>query len=160
MTLKNCATLGTCLIVLACIGCGPSGPEIAGVEGTVTMDGAPLPDASVVFVPENGRPAGATTDSSGHYVLTFTEGREGAMLGKNKVRISTQRDPSETPDGDPIPAKPETIPMRYNANTELEFTVEAGKKNIADFALESGGEVGAADTLVQESQEAGKTTKE
>ena len=145
MYLKYCVVLGTCLLVLACLGCGPGGPAIESVEGTVTLDGKPLPNASVVFVPENGRPAGATTDSQGHYVLTFTEGRQGAMLGKHKVRISTASDPSETPDGEPIPGTPETIPMKYNAQTELEFTVEAGKKNTADFDLSSEGEIAEQD---------------
>ena len=76
---------------LALSGCGEDGPELGRVEGTVTMDGKPLPNASVVFVPENGRPAGATTDAQGKYVLNFTAGREGALLGKNTVRISTSR---------------------------------------------------------------------
>ena len=153
MDVKNSVVLGGCLLALTCLGCGSGGPEIAGVEGTVTMDGAPLANASVVFVPENGRPGGASTDAQGKYVLTFTEGREGAMLGKNRVRISTAADPSETPDGQPIPAHPETVPMKYNAQTTLEFTVEAGKQNIANFDLESGGELGEPDSLVEESLE-------
>jgi hypothetical protein len=41
----------------------PGGPEIASVEGTVTMDGNPLPNASVVFIPPAGRPAGARTNA-------------------------------------------------------------------------------------------------
>ncbi len=145
MYVKNCVVLGACVLALACLGCGESGPEIAPVEGTITLDGKPLANASVVFVPENGRPAGGTTNSAGKYVLTFSEGREGAMPGKNKVRISTARDPSETPEGEPIPAAPETIPMRYNAQTELEFPVEPGKKNIANFNLTSEGDIAARD---------------
>ena len=145
MYLKNCVVFGACLLVLACLGCTPTGPAIEPVQGTVTLDGEPLANASVVFIPENGRPAGATTDSQGHYVLTFTEGREGATLGKHKVQIRTARDPSETPSGEPIPAVPETIPMKYNAQTELEFTVEAGKPNIANFDLSSEGELAPKD---------------
>lgn len=141
---KKCLVLGLCLLGLTCLGCD-SGPEIASVEGNVTMDGKPLPNASVIFVPEDGRPAGATTDDQGHYVLTFTEGRRGAVPGRNKVQISTARDPSETPAGEPIPAAPETVPMKYNAQTELEFTVEPGTKNVADFALTSEGDLAAAD---------------
>jgi hypothetical protein len=145
MYVKNGVVAGACLLALVCLGCGPGGPEIATVEGTVTLDGEPLPNASVVFVPEDGRPAGATTDAQGHYELTFTEGRQGAIVGKNKVRISTARDPSETPGGDPIPAVPETIPMKYNAQTELEFTVEPGQRNVADFDLTSEGDLAAPD---------------
>jgi hypothetical protein len=127
-------------------GCGPDGPEIARVEGTVTLDGSPLSHAAIVFIPENGRPAGATTDESGRYVLNFTEGRQGAMPGKHRVRVTTQRDAGETADGQPIPASAETIPMHYNANSQLEFTVESGKNNVANFDLKSGGAMPEADT--------------
>lgn len=125
-------------------GCGPSGPAIAEVEGTVMLDGKPLPMASVVFIPENGRPAGAITDENGHYVLNFTEGRQGAIPGKNKVIITTKRDPGKDADGNMLPASPETVPMKYNAQTELTFVVEDGKRNIADFKLDSEGPIAEA----------------
>lgn len=138
------------LVVLVCLsswGCS-GGADIARVSGTITMDGQPLADASVVFVPESGRPAGARTDEQGRYELNFTKGRRGAMLGKNRVLISTAADPSETPAGEPIPARKETVPARYNAASELEFTVEGGKRNIADFAITSEGELPIADDAV------------
>jgi hypothetical protein len=138
---KSCFVFGMSLAVLACLGCGSDGPDIATVEGTVTLDGKPLQNASVVFVPENGRPAGATTDESGHYELNFSGGRKGAIPGKNRIRISTLRDASESEDGTPIPAVAETIPMKYNAKTTLEFTVEPSKHNEANFELESKGEL-------------------
>ncbi len=46
-----------------------------------------------------------------------------------------------------MPGSSETVPMRYNAQTELEFQVEADKENIANFDLQSGGDMPAADTL-------------
>jgi hypothetical protein len=137
---------GSFVLSLVCLGCD-RGPEIASVEGTVTMDGKPLPNASVVFIPENGRPAGARTDERGHYVLEFTEGRQGAIPGKNWIRINTAAEASEAADGTPIPAQRETIPAKYNTQSALEFTVEAGKKNIANFDLDSKGPLPAADTL-------------
>ena len=141
MSLRQVFLCATILIPsVACLGCGDSGPAIEYVEGTVTMDGKPLKNATVVFVPQSGgRPAAAATDENGHYVLTFTEGRQGAMLGTNKIQISTLADPSETPEGDPIPAQPETVPVQYNAETTLTFEVKEGEKNIANFDLESGG---------------------
>jgi hypothetical protein len=126
---------------IACLGCGPGGPEIARVEGKITMDGKPLANAAVIFIPENGRPAGATTDSEGNYVLTFTEGRKGATPGKHRVRITTLRDASETPDGQPIPASPERVPAQYNNQSKLEFTVEPGKTNVANFDITSEGQL-------------------
>jgi hypothetical protein len=118
-------------------GCGSGGPDISYVSGRVTMDGKPLPNASVVFIPENGRPAGANTDEDGNYVLNFAQGRRGAIPGKNTIRITTLRDPYEGDDGKMVPGSPETIPSKYNASTTLEFTVEPRKRNVANFDLTS-----------------------
>ena len=111
------------------------------------MDGEPLTNASVVFAPESGRPAGAKTNDQGEYELNFTQGRQGAMLGKNRVMISTAADPSETEEGEPIPAQQETVPQRYNAASELEFTVE-DTRNVADFVLTSEGDLPAIDSII------------
>jgi hypothetical protein len=126
-------------------GCGPSGPEIAYVTGRVTIDGKPLPNATVLFVPENGRPAGAATDADGNYVLYFAQGRLGAIPGKSSVRITTQRDPTPGDDGKSIPGSKETVPARYNSNSTLEFVVEPKKKNVANFDLKSGGPIAASE---------------
>jgi len=138
------AALGLSFLTLFLLsaGCGPSGPEIASVSGRVTMDGKPLANATVVFIPENGRPAGASTDENGNYELNFSQGRRGAIPGKNTIRITTQRDP--TPGDETvksIPGSKETVPLRYNSASELEFTVEPKKKNIANFDLTSGGPI-------------------
>jgi len=138
--------------LMYCLGCD-SGPEIAYVEGTVTMDGQPLANATVVFIPEDGRPAGGRTDASGHYELTFTAGREGAIPGKNSIRISTYTEASEAEDGSPIPGQKETVPAKYNSQSELEFTVAPGTNNIADFALDSKGPLPAEDTLLTDKPE-------
>jgi hypothetical protein len=123
-------------------GCGSSGPEIASVSGHITMDGKPLPKATVVFTPENGRPAGARTDDNGNYVLNFTEGRRGAIPGPNTVQITTVRDPEQDENGKVVvPGSKETVPMEYNAASKLTFTVEPKKKNVANFDLKSGGKV-------------------
>lgn len=103
------------------------------------MDGKPLPNATVVFIPEGGRPAGASTDANGNYVLNFAQGRRGAIPGPNMIRISTQRDPTPGENGKAIPGSKETIPARYNTASELTFTVEPKKKNVANFDLKSGG---------------------
>lgn len=146
MFVKNMAVIA--ILAIWCTGCG-GGPDIASVEGTVKMDGKPLANASVVFSAQGARPAGAMTDENGHYVLTFTEGRQGAIPGKNRVMISTAADPSETEDGKPIPAKRETVPLIYNANTELVFLVKEGEKNIADFNISSEGELPEVDDMIE-----------
>jgi hypothetical protein len=123
-------------------GCGSKGPEIASVSGRVTMDDKPLAHATIVFSPENGRPAGARTDENGNYVLNFTEGRRGAIPGPNTVQITTVRDPEQDENGKVVrPGSKEIVPMEYNAASKLTFTVEPKKKNVANFDLKSGGKV-------------------
>ncbi|MFW6172061.1 MAG: carboxypeptidase-like regulatory domain-containing protein, partial [Planctomycetota bacterium] len=81
---------GLVLVSLFCLGCGDSGPERGYVEGTVTMDGEPLPDAVVTFQPEDtGRPSYGKTDENGHYELQYTSDKKGALVGMHRVTIST-----------------------------------------------------------------------
>lgn len=131
------------VLFLAVVGCSKS--DIASVEGTITFDGKPLAGASVIFTPPGGRPSGARTDAEGKYVLNYSGGRKGAIPGLNRIQISTRADPYEDIDGNRVAATKETIPAEYNAKTKLEFTVEEGKKNIANFDLKSGGPI-AKDT--------------
>ena len=80
-------------LVAVAAGCG--GEKLAPVSGVVTLDGAPLADASVTFQPvaQGGIDAGsgsyAKTDAEGRYTLrTVTGDRRGAVVGKHVVRIS------------------------------------------------------------------------
>lgn len=134
---------GLLLVVVSLMVAGcDDGPGIASVEGTVTMDDKPLPNATVIFTPAaGGRPAAGRTDSEGKYKLNFSAGRKGAIPGINKVRLTTKADPYENEDGTKVPASPETVPMEYNQQSTLEFNVEDGKVNVADFQLKSGGKV-------------------
>jgi hypothetical protein len=133
-------------LVFALAGCGTSGPDIAYVTGKVTMDGKPLANATVVFVPENGRPSGANTDADGNYVLNFAQGRKGAIPGPSIIRIMTFRDASQDESGKTIPGSPETVPSEYNTESTLSFNVEPDKKNVANFDLKSGGPVARRDS--------------
>jgi hypothetical protein len=129
------------VLALTAASCSSGGPDIAYVSGRVTMDGKPLPNATVVFVPANGRPSGATTDEDGNYVLNYTEGRQGAIPGESTVRILTMRDADRDENGQPIPGRPETVPARYNSDSTLTFNVEPEKDNVANFNLTSDGPI-------------------
>lgn len=50
-------------------------PDLQRVEGTVTIDGDPFPNATVVFMPKDGGQMGfATTNEKGYYVLSSLGG--------------------------------------------------------------------------------------
>src|SRR5687768_9403934 len=72
----------SCFITLVGLtGCGgPEHPDVGRVSGVVTLDGQPLPEATVMFQPENGRASVATTDSAGKYSMTYLDGVPGAKL--------------------------------------------------------------------------------
>lgn len=137
-----CFLPGLTLLAVLLTGCGGGGdPNVVEVEGTVTMDGKPLPKATVLFISGQGRPSGAITDDAGHYRLNYTADQAGARVGKNRIQITTAQGPLETEDGTPIPPVRESVPTKYNTESTLEFQVVQGKKNIADFALDSKGKI-------------------
>ncbi len=128
------------LVLLVCAGCGGSDlPDLGYVEGTVTLDGNPLPNAIVTFQPERARPSYGRTDENGWYELAYTDEAKGATLGTHQVTISTKSDGD--PDADPpVPSSPEKVPARYNMKSELTAEVKAGD-NECNFPLESKGEI-------------------
>ena len=117
---------------LLAAGCGGGGagdqPELGQVSGVVTLDGQPLPNATVEFSPEQGRPSIGKTDEEGHYELQYTQDETGAKIGPHKVRIRTFD--YATPDA------AERVPAKYNEQTELTADVTPGSNTIP-FELES-----------------------
>lgn len=78
-------------LVALCSGCGPRGPETAEVAGKVTYGGQPVPEGTITFYPERGRPASGRIRADGSYRLTtFAEG-DGALLGRHTVTIEAVR---------------------------------------------------------------------
>jgi hypothetical protein len=116
------------VLLAVALGCGGSDrPDLAEVEGTVTLDGAPLPGARIEFKPAQGKISSATTGENGHYELVYLRDIKGAVPGKHTVTITTA---SEHQPG-------ERLPPRYNRETELTAEVKPGETNEIPFALES-----------------------
>lgn len=86
------------------IGCGPSGPDLVPVRGTVMLDGQPLGQKNLYFSPEEGTPglgAGGNTKSDGSFELLAVVGgalkdMKGAQVGKYRVVVSEPMFPIET----------------------------------------------------------------
>jgi hypothetical protein len=124
------------------------------VTGQVTMDGKPLPNAMVIFVPkEGGATATGVTDANGNYKLISLD-RTGALIGSHTVSITTVKKAEEAPPevssdsaeyakqamarasdyNDAVVREP--IPARYNSKSELVKGVEKGS-NVINFELKS-----------------------
>ena len=79
-------------LVLSVSGCGGSNrPSTQPVSGVVTMDGKPVPGATVVFHPVDtavGVSALGTADGGGRYTLTTYDTGDGAVAAAYKVTVS------------------------------------------------------------------------
>jgi len=146
-------TVACALVCVACLGCG-GGSSVGSVSGQVTMDGSPLPNALVTFVPEaGGRAATGKTDAGGKYELIFLD-KKGALVGKHKVSVTSVQEAkpvtemsSDSPEykkqamggsaSDYAKATvAEPIPARYNSKTTLSYEVKPGT-NVINLELTS-----------------------
>jgi hypothetical protein len=81
------------LVAVASAGCGKRLPPIVSVEGTVILDGKPLPKAAVEFMPvleDFGAEtvSAAVTDEKGHFVLVCRlNDQPGAVTGQHIVLV-------------------------------------------------------------------------
>jgi hypothetical protein len=127
-------------VVACCIGCGGSAPGHVPVEGTITLDGAPLEGVQVLFDrpdlgPNENIGYAGKTNAQGRYVLrVLAADGEGVPPGNYRVNLTTSvtADPSR----DDSPMTPERIPPAYRGG-KLSFEVPADGTDKADFALKS-----------------------
>ena len=89
------------LVAFSVLGCSKTPPPLTPVEGTILLDGKPLPHATVQFWPitsDFGPELNSTgiTDDQGHFTLTCTRGNApGAVVGQHKVVIMEGPVPGE-----------------------------------------------------------------
>lgn len=109
------------LLVSLAAGCGPAGPKLLSVSGTVTFNGAPVNEGYISFEPLDGKSA----SGGGPIVAGKFQGQTSA--GKNRVRISATREAGPV---DPVmgqaPRVP-YIPAQYNDQSTLEIDVQPNK---------------------------------
>ena len=132
-----------CLLILliAFAGCGTDGPQLAEVSGVITVDGKPVPNTVVTFIPTGGSTSYGKTDAEGKYTLRFTEAKMGAMIGKHTVELEVRRySPSELAEmkaaGEKVSTENVAIPRKYKAAGALTAEVKEGSNTI-DFKLTS-----------------------
>lgn len=136
---------------LACVamsGCG-SPHEFGEVEGTVTLDGVPVPDLLITSEPDctlgpPGPRSIASTDAESRFRLYCDLlGRDGAVVARHRVVLCDARETEPSgPESAKRPRKPSPpkrgpkLPTRYeNANeSPLRIEVLPGKQTI-DLAL-------------------------
>jgi hypothetical protein len=133
------------LVALAAIGCGNPSYRLAPVSGRVQLNGKPLPKAWVHFAPkaskENIAPGPTShgqTDGDGRFTLGVDPQHPGAVVGINRVFISTlEEGTGDVPDAGGMKTFRARVPSRYNQETKLVYEVPAKGTREADFELKS-----------------------
>ena len=131
------------LFVFLATGCGSSdGVPRGAVSGKVTLDGKPVPQGTISFVPVDASagPSAGATIVDGAYAI---DEQGGPVIGKNRVQITAPRKTGKkfpavppAPAGSMIEETEESVPAKYNTDSELERDIKAGE-NTLDFELTS-----------------------
>jgi hypothetical protein len=123
-------------LLLAVAGCGSGGPPRLRVAGAVTLDGQPLADGAISFMPTGKGVAAGATIAGGRYVV---DGARGPTPGEYRVEIR-----ASSPSGKQVKdsfgqasiAEMESIiPDRYNDKTTLRAEITAAGPNQFDYSL-------------------------
>jgi len=125
-------------VLLTPLGCGGGNIPLTPVKGTVSMDGSPVPQATIEFRSHEGRPAMAVTDDDGNYEMMYTRERKGAVDGEYTVVITTAIE-ADADSSNPLEqqGREETLPKKYNKESTLKVTVDRKRTEPYDFALTS-----------------------
>jgi hypothetical protein len=134
----------TALMLAALVGCAESDalPREA-ISGTVTLDGQPLKEGVIQFMPAASATGDGTVAGGPIREGKFEIPRhEGPTPGSYSVTIlsggaGADAPPAGTPPGEGTPNKPakEAIPAKYNAQTTLKADVKKGEENTFKFEL-------------------------
>lgn len=117
-------------------GCGDASQAV--VEGGVTLNGKPLPNAYILFQPKKGRLEEASsgqTDSAGRFTLTrVSDGALGAKVGLHQISITTI--PPAAMADERASKAADLVPPQYRDGS-LTFEVPVGGTGNASFALQT-----------------------
>jgi hypothetical protein len=145
------ATLISVVLLSGCDGAASGRRATKPVTVTVTYKGAPVADATVTFISQEGEPSAAygTTDSAGAAKLKTYEEGDGAVLGKQKVTINKEQIVGEKPVADqespdyvpppgttPPPQVKHLIPPKYSGPDTSPLTADVTSSGPNEFKFE------------------------
>jgi len=139
MNRRLCIALGVLLSV--CVsGCGEDAGGRHPVSGSVTMGGSSLKSGTIDFIAIDGSHQTGTLITDGQYSLG---GSKGLLPGKYKVSVSSVSESGSVstteppgPEAEAIKeANKETIPAKFNIQTELTYEAGPGKPSKFDVTI-------------------------
>ncbi len=124
------------LTLLAICGCGGGR---AGISGKVTLDGEPIENGLIRFIPIEGTnaPSGGSAITNGAYQVPVDKG---LMAGKYRVEITgrgtTGKKIQSGVGGPVIDEVYELVPKRYNKESELTLEMQSDSR-VVDYDLKT-----------------------
>lgn len=140
--------LSAVVAIAAAAGCSGGGDDLprVAVSGTVTMDGQPLPEGLIQFIPEGADPEKAASASGTIKEGAFAIDRaSGPTAGKYKVAINRPEHMSEHVKIElkkrgrrkAPPGQKDLVPERYNSKTGLHEDIPSGGTSTLKYELQS-----------------------
>ena len=129
-------------LAFACIGCANNNAGRMEISGQVTLDGQPVEQGSISFIPTGGTrgPVAGGAIVAGKYHIMASQG---PVVGKQRVEIRAGRKSGRqiraTDFGEEgqVDEMVESVPAKYNTASELMYQVESGRNLDVDFKLTS-----------------------
>ena len=140
--MKTIGLLGTAIIGIAIVGCGPDYGGRVEIKGKVILKGTPLDEGLIDFMPLSGDQAtkqGALI-KNGEYTIPQAQGlvpgkyRVFITAGDGRTRANADPDELPGPTGANIVSK-DRIPKEYNTESKQEREVTAKSPNVFDFDI-------------------------
>ena len=120
--------------LIGCDGGSSGGPKTVNASGVVTLDGAPVEKAQVVFIDDaNQYPAFSATDAQGKFSLKLSEEKQGAVPGPYKIQVS--KTILDSGDGAEVSLK-YGLPKKYSNFMESGLTYTIPESGTSDIKLE------------------------
>ncbi len=130
---------GICVLLATCFGCGNKGLRRAAVAGHVTLDGQPIEEGVIQFLPVNGTvgPETGGIIAKGQYDIPQ---QRGPVVGKSRVELRASKktgrkiqDPTGRP-GTLTDEYKEMFPPSSNTNSSLVRDIK-DEPNTLDFDI-------------------------
>jgi hypothetical protein len=88
--LKQAAFVSICVALATCAGCGKKGPKRAAVAGSVSLDGQPIAEGVIQFLPVEGTlgPEAGGVIENGRYDIPR---QRGPVVGKNRIELRASK---------------------------------------------------------------------
>jgi hypothetical protein len=114
---------------MALLGCSKDGPKIVPINGVVTYQGQPVPNLTIHFIPDSGRPSWGRTDAQGRFKLSYDPENDGAVVGRHRIWVQFRPgSPAEEDTFEKVlamlPKERKAMLDKYGNSTDPQYEVE------------------------------------